>query len=93
MNELETIQKVKDALIALEKQYKKFKKLSDKSANVKPFDVTQRQWDKIQANLNWEAMYLEQRKIDLARAYKGSSIETGTEQHDFYPSSFHHYKY
>jgi len=47
----------------------------------------------MEANLNWSAMDLEKRRIDIARAFKGSEFDVSTEKTEFNPSPFHKYSY
>ena len=87
------LKEFKDALRAIETQHKRVKRLSEKRANMSGQTHTQKSIQNADANLNWECMYLEQRKIDFARMFEGSELDVDTSEREFNPSPFHKYKY
>lgn len=54
---------------------------------------TERQITNLTAELNWQCMELEKRRIDFARLFEDSPLDVGTGEHTFRPSGFHTYKY
>lgn len=81
------------ALKAFEAEQKRFNKMSARRRNMNVQNSTPKAIQNMEANLNWSAMDLEKRKIDIARAFKGSEFDVSTEKTEFNPSPFHKYTY
>lgn len=86
-----------DKLIASLKRTKRlatdYKKKLDKRAGMDWTTNSQNQIDKANVNTNWAAMEYDKAKTDFARAYEQSPVKTGTEEKEYHPSGFHHYKH
>jgi len=80
------LKKAKAAIIKKEK-------ISKKQSSFTLKNSTDRQRGKARENLNWQCMEVEKKKIDVARAFKGSCCDVGTETKYFKPSGFHEYQY
>lgn len=91
--QLKKVESMMHALKAIKSQIKRCQKYRAKSLNASPSTHTPKQLQKISADVTWENMELEMRKIDIARCFKGSFMDVSTDVQEFRPSSFHHYKY
>ena len=93
MNDLELIDQLISRLRILKSTIKRKNKLSEKSINLTPANATQKRIQKVHADLNWECMYVDQRKTDVARLFKNSVLDVHTGEKTYCPSPFHKYKY
>lgn len=91
--QLEEVELMLTSLNELKKQLKRCDKLNEKSLKATPSTHSPKQMQKISTDVTWENMELCMRKIDVARAFKGSCMDVSTEKQEFRPSPFHHYTY
>lgn len=86
-----------DAMIAALKQtktaIKKRDKLSEKQSALTLDNSTDRRRGKAREDLNWQCIEVDKRKTDVARLFKGSCCDVGTETKYYRPSGFHEYQY
>ena len=93
MTELELIDSMISQLRILKSTIKWRDRISEKTQNLFPQNATQKRIQKAHANLNWACMEVDQRRTDVARLFKGSALDVGTEEKTYRPSPFHTYKY
>ncbi len=92
MTELEFIDEMISKLKRIKSAIKKKDNLSEKAFNMDFRKNTQRQIEKANTNLNWQCMYLDKEKTELARFFKGSFLDVDTSPKEYNPSGFHKYK-
>jgi len=89
--DLEFINTLQTQLKSLAASIKKIEKLNNQ-ASAKISDHSTKQWSKIHADLNYECMYRERLKTEIARTFKGSILDVSLEEKIYNPSAFHSYK-
>ena len=94
MTELQEIEQLISLLKTIKREKIRFQKISENTKNAYDSnDVSQKRVQKLNADLNWQAMTYDQRKTDFARLYDKSQIKTGIGEKEYNPSPFHTYKY
>ena len=93
MIELELIDKMISQLRTLKSTIKRKDKISERVRSLSPMNATPKRIQKGNADLNWACMDVDQRRTDVARLYRGSALDVGTEEKTYRPSAFHTYKY
>jgi len=93
MTEIELIDLMISNLRTLKSTIKKRDKLSEKVRSLSPLNATPKRIQNANADLNWACMAVDQRRTDVARLYKGSALDVGTEEKIYRPSAFHTYRY
>ena len=89
--EMQIIDKLQFQLKQLKKSLLKREFLNDKFLNNQ--GMSEKQIEKMNAELTWLCMNIDKEKTDIARTYKGSEIEVGTEEKEYNPTGFHSYKH
>ena len=86
-----------DQLVAklktLQKEIRKKKRLSEKLSGMTLENSSDRARGGLREKLNWQCMEVDQKTIDIARFFKGSRFDVGTEKRIYRPSGFHEYEY
>jgi len=92
-SEKEQLEYLTKLLKQINQDSKKIEKLSEKARNTNFQNSTPKQTQKASVNLNWACLSLDKSKTDFARAFKGSCLDVNTEEKEYNPSGFHHYRH
>lgn len=93
MKDLEQIEALTAALKILKAAVTKRNKLSAKQSLYTLENSTDRQRGKASTDLNWQCMEVDKKATDVARLFKDSCCDVGTETKYYTPSGFHEYQY
>ena len=93
MKELALIDSMISQLRTLKSTIQKRDKISEKVRSLTPMNATPKRIQNSTADLNWTCMEVDKLRTDVARLYKGSSLDVGTEEKIYRPSPFHTYRH
>lgn len=93
MTDLDLINKALEIMKRIKSHQQRVTKLSEKRTTMSGTTHTRTAIQNAEASLNFECMYLDQAKTDLARLYKNSTLDVGIGEKDYYPAPLHHYKH
>ena len=93
LSDMEQVDQLIKRLKVVKSNLKKKEAMIKKRETMTTENSTQKRLQQSSADLTWHGMYLDQSLTDVARFFKGSFLDVGTEEKEYNPSPFHKYRY